>query len=761
MNHSIFYANNKKLSFYVWEDPSTHITGNPPHAVLQIVHDYFDHASRYNEFAQYMARHGIVVVAHDLRGHGYTSSLSSFPTMNLISPPPSLSEPSNLNSNNIPLSFPLPPLSQEMKNQQPIQTSTSSTTLPFNTTVMNVSNLDPNPSQNHSGFSNNPNFNNNMGYYSSSIPNTNNKYVKSQTVTMSSVNQNNFNLPNYYEKKNRTNFIKNKDKNPEISVNTLRMDNSTVDKSIYYPNSYEQISNTLKTNNNSSNNIQNTNPFISNSNIPPTKFSSPDSQKKVNETSNSFSNNFNDPPPSNVNINTSANMTNNPNIFPTPQTSNQGLNNDKTYKNITQPFNYTPEVNLSPKPKINNNNSSSANPTIFSEKQTEDIYSSSYTETGLSGLGYEKGNMFHHDIVDTMMINSYCRRRYGNCVPYILLGVGYGSMIAQAFIENNKHINKSKDYDIESTSYGGSSHIYQPEYLFLSKKQKRKLKKKEKERRKYEEAKEKAKKKRDKKKTLDKKKKREDQDIYNFSEMSTTLHNSRDHIAHIDGFILCSTNYMKGILYRTNEFYSNILYLIKGEAYPTNFFFYSMFQIYKMNQTTAFHLEDEIFNGNSDGSSSSSSSSSSNNNNNTSLHEYDNSVKVFGPTQLRKQKPIGSWYTRDPKELLAVQQDSFCNFCYSVNFYQSLLRGVKRLYQRKKANKINTKVPILILAGENDPLGNYSKGPIRLYKFFKEYGVVNVKLFIYERARHALLFENNKVEIYHDIQKWLNDYIFI
>lgn len=125
--------------------------------------------------------------------------------------------------------------------------------------------------------------------------------------------------------------------------------------------------------------------------------------------------------------------------------------------------------------------------------------------------------------------------------------------------------------------------------------------------------------------------------------------------------------------------------------------------------------------------------------------------------KVKKNKPLGPWYSRNNALLKEIQLDPLCNFCYSSNFYYSLLHSTSRLYKKKNARKINPRIPILILAGENDPLGNYGKGSIRLYKFFKEYNVQNVKLFIYENARHMLLFDRNKMEVYTDILSWIND----
>ena len=56
---------------YIWRpspEASTEIRG-----VLQLVHGFAEHALRYRDFAEYMARHGYVVCAHDHLGHGRTA----------------------------------------------------------------------------------------------------------------------------------------------------------------------------------------------------------------------------------------------------------------------------------------------------------------------------------------------------------------------------------------------------------------------------------------------------------------------------------------------------------------------------------------------------------------------------------------------------------------------------------------------------------------------------------------------------------------
>ena len=66
------------------------------------------------------------------------------------------------------------------------------------------------------------------------------------------------------------------------------------------------------------------------------------------------------------------------------------------------------------------------------------------------------------------------------------------------------------------------------------------------------------------------------------------------------------------------------------------------------------------------------------------------------------------------------------------------------------------KVPILIFSGDEDPVGQNGKGVLRVYKMLKKDGTRNVYLRLFKNARHELLNEVNKLEVYNFILDWLD-----
>ena len=68
-------------------------------------------------------------------------------------------------------------------------------------------------------------------------------------------------------------------------------------------------------------------------------------------------------------------------------------------------------------------------------------------------------------------------------------------------------------------------------------------------------------------------------------------------------------------------------------------------------------------------------------------------------------------------------------------------------------------MPILLASGSMDPVGDYGKGVKEVYRMLKKTGHRNVSMKIYEDARHEILNEINRDEVYADIIEWLDEKI--
>lgn len=130
----------------------------------------------------------------------------------------------------------------------------------------------------------------------------------------------------------------------------------------------------------------------------------------------------------------------------------------------------------------------------------------------------------------------------------------------------------------------------------------------------------------------------------------------------------------------------------------------------------------------------------------------------FGSFNKKVNNPQNkfAWLTRDEEEVEKYCKDELCGFISTINFYYNLFGGLKKLYNEEKLQNINKKLPILVLAGDKDPVGKYGKSILDLHKQYKDLGISKAEVKLFEDGRHELLNETNKFEVYEYVGEWLN-----
>ena len=118
-----------------------------------------------------------------------------------------------------------------------------------------------------------------------------------------------------------------------------------------------------------------------------------------------------------------------------------------------------------------------------------------------------------------------------------------------------------------------------------------------------------------------------------------------------------------------------------------------------------------------------------------------------------------AWLNRDQAEVSKYNDDQMCGFVCSANFYRTFMAGIKNLYKKEFATQIDIDKPILLISGSDDPVGGYSKGVKKLEKFYRnKVGVKEVTTHLYDGARHEILNEQCKQQVYDDVLSWLESH---
>ena len=124
--------------------------------------------------------------------------------------------------------------------------------------------------------------------------------------------------------------------------------------------------------------------------------------------------------------------------------------------------------------------------------------------------------------------------------------------------------------------------------------------------------------------------------------------------------------------------------------------------------------------------------------------------------EFEKETDGSNWLSRNPENVTQYRNDLLCGYMFTVNAYYHMFDGMVKMNAQEKAGRIPRGVSIAFVAGKDDPVGNFGKGVREVYKKYKQMGVQDVKIRLYENDRHEILNELDREVVYQDLLMWLD-----
>lgn len=124
--------------------------------------------------------------------------------------------------------------------------------------------------------------------------------------------------------------------------------------------------------------------------------------------------------------------------------------------------------------------------------------------------------------------------------------------------------------------------------------------------------------------------------------------------------------------------------------------------------------------------------------------------KLFKPNRTECD-----WLCSNEKAIDEYLADPLRGKNYSAGLFIELLSGMQYTSNLKNIKKMNKKIPIFLLSGDKDPVGEFGKGVIKTFDILRKAGIENVDIKLYKDLRHDILHEENRNNIYADIYNWL------
>ena len=114
-----------------------------------------------------------------------------------------------------------------------------------------------------------------------------------------------------------------------------------------------------------------------------------------------------------------------------------------------------------------------------------------------------------------------------------------------------------------------------------------------------------------------------------------------------------------------------------------------------------------------------------------------------------------AWLTKDTEEARKYEEDPLSGFVCSAQFYADLIEGSFTANSRKLASAIRKDIPMLIISGDEDPVGGYGKGVEKVCRLYRKAGLENVTLRLFKGDRHEILNETDR----DDVMRTVSDFI--
>jgi len=113
-----------------------------------------------------------------------------------------------------------------------------------------------------------------------------------------------------------------------------------------------------------------------------------------------------------------------------------------------------------------------------------------------------------------------------------------------------------------------------------------------------------------------------------------------------------------------------------------------------------------------------------------------------------------SWLSKNLENVEKYYHDKYCTYTFTLNAYKGLVEATKFACSKACPEMMRKDLPLLVVSGEDDPVGNLGAGTTAAAEALRAAGISDVTLKLYKGDRHEILNELDRQQVFEDLYNW-------
>ena len=125
--------------------------------------------------------------------------------------------------------------------------------------------------------------------------------------------------------------------------------------------------------------------------------------------------------------------------------------------------------------------------------------------------------------------------------------------------------------------------------------------------------------------------------------------------------------------------------------------------------------------------------------------------------KYRGERDYLSWFSADEDVRERYGADKRSQFQFTLSAYENIFKMLELVSTKKWYHSIDRELPILLVSGKDDPIGNFGKGIEEIYGRLSGEGCC-IEMKLYDGIRHELQGDPDREVIFNDMLNWMKNY---